>query len=442
MKPVRVLIFFLFLPLIFQKAGSIPRGGDTCALCAIVPHVAPGTPFYSLAKEFHRNRTASLPGPGSPGSYCYWEYDFDANAQVVNFWEALPSSRWALKILPFNYCTVWVAEFHFDLKKNSQPPKQDTLEIQIQEANSPYSLIYKTIFLINPNNIEPLYPLYPPLGAPYSTGNPIVNTKRYFLLTAKFRGPAIDSVKWFFKSPSLNPTSYRFTNNTTLQSASQAVGQSVDLYWGAEICAHVPLPVELEAFRAERGADRVHLSWETAAEMNNYGFRIQRATARDGPWEERGFVPGKGTSGARQQYEFVDPSDGESGSASAGGAAWYRLVQMDYDGTAEEYPPLLVGAGDTPEGFALLQNFPNPFGPSSVSGSSVTTFQYSLPWETDVELTVSDAFGRRVAALDAGRKMGGIHSVQWRARDLPSGTYFVRLNAGSLSLTRKFILLR
>ncbi len=441
MKNASFILLCLALSLT-AAAAAPPAGGGKCELCAIVPRVTPGTPFYSLAKEFHRASAATLPGPGSPGSYCYWHYDYDINASVVNFWEALPSSRWALKIMPFNYCTVWVAEFHFDIKKNSLAPKQDTLEVQVQEANSPYSLIFKQIFLINPNQIESLYPLYPPLGAPYSTGYPIVNTKRYFLLTAKFRGPSIDSVKWFFKSPSQNPSSYRFVNNTTLQSASQAVGQSVDLYWGAEICAHVPLPIELTAFSAERHPGDVLLSWETAAEVNNYGFRIQRAPARAGPWEDRGFVPGKGNSAVRQTYSFDDLFDPARSADDAGQDFWYRLVQMDYDGSQEEYTPLLVAAAASAEGIALGQNYPNPFGASSASGSAVTTFQYSLPDEKEVELTVSDAFGRTLAILEKGRKNGGTHAVQWMARDLAAGTYFIRLTAGTAALTRKFILLR
>src|SRR4030042_1154547 len=77
--------------------------------------------------------------------------------------------------------------------------------------------------------------------------------------------------------------------------------------------------------------------------------------------------------------------------------------------------PLLHGpvmsAGETsdlPHAFALGQNFPNPFNPS-------TTINYELPRASHVTLTVYDVLGREVATLVNEVTQPGAYSVQWDA---------------------------
>jgi Secretion system C-terminal sorting domain len=86
--------------------------------------------------------------------------------------------------------------------------------------------------------------------------------------------------------------------------------------------------------------------------------------------------------------------------------------------------------------FALLQNFPNPFNPS-------TMIRFNTPSRENVTLTVFDLLGREVATLVDRVVDPGEHTVVFSAWDyhLSSGTYFYRMTAGSFSQTRKFILL-
>ena len=78
--------------------------------------------------------------------------------------------------------------------------------------------------------------------------------------------------------------------------------------------------------------------------------------------------------------------------------------------------------GTLPGRYALDQNFPNPFNPSTV-------IRYHLPDESLVSLRVFDLLGREIATLVDGVVSAGSHSVTWNAASLGSGVYFARLTA-------------
>jgi len=102
-------------------------------------------------------------------------------------------------------------------------------------------------------------------------------------------------------------------------------------------------------------------------------------------------------------------------------------------------PRTVVGVNEVSEGipkkFALYQNFPNPFNPSS-------TIIYDLPKSSFATLIVYDILGREIALLLNGKQVAGTHQVIWDARGLPSGVYFYRLTAGNFIETKKLMLLK
>ncbi len=89
--------------------------------------------------------------------------------------------------------------------------------------------------------------------------------------------------------------------------------------------------------------------------------------------------------------------------------------------------------------FDLMQNFPNPFNPS-------TTIKYSIPSPLNVTLTVYDVLGRKVATLVNGKQPPGQYSIHFDALSatggLPSGIYFYKLKAGNLRKVRKMLLIK
>ena len=207
-----------------------------------------------------------------------------------------------------------------------------------------------------------------------------------------------------------------------------------------------PLPVELISFTAENINNAVQLHWQTATELNNYGFELERKNPQlpEGEeWVEIGFVPGHGNSNSSKSYEFTDTNPPQ-------GNLVYRLKQIDTDGTWE-YFQLTVEINSTvssivsprpPAEFSLSQNYPNPFNPS-------TTIQYGIPAvETShaaslhVKLIVFDILGQEISTLVNEQQKPGEYSIKFDASGLPSGIYFYKLCAGKFKVSRKLILLK
>ena len=102
-----------------------------------------------------------------------------------------------------------------------------------------------------------------------------------------------------------------------------------------------------------------------------------------------------------------------------------------------------------PESFALLQNFPNPFNPS-------TTISFNISEGSAVSVEVFSLLGQRIRTLVEGSMSAGRQSVTWDGRSdtgipVSSGTYILRMesrplsesaSSGRLIQTRRMMLLR
>lgn len=85
--------------------------------------------------------------------------------------------------------------------------------------------------------------------------------------------------------------------------------------------------------------------------------------------------------------------------------------------------------------FALSNNYPNPFNPT-------TKIYYSLNEASFVTLKVFDILGREVTTLVNEIKSSGKHEVEFDASELPSGTYIYKLTAGNYQTIRKMLLIK
>lgn len=88
-----------------------------------------------------------------------------------------------------------------------------------------------------------------------------------------------------------------------------------------------------------------------------------------------------------------------------------------------------------PTDYALYQNFPNPFNPT-------TEISYQLPSDGQVVLKVFDTLGREVATLVDGYRTAGRYTVTFDAAGLASGVYLYRLTAKNYTQVRKMIVTR
>jgi hypothetical protein len=108
------------------------------------------------------------------------------------------------------------------------------------------------------------------------------------------------------------------------------------------------LPVELSRFEGNTKGTFNELTWQTASEINNKGFEIERS--KDGVrFEKIGFVEGNGTSRTIQNYTFDDKKP-------FNGLSYYRLKQVDNNGDFEYSKIITV----TQKGKIEASVFPNP----------------------------------------------------------------------------------
>jgi hypothetical protein len=97
-------------------------------------------------------------------------------------------------------------------------------------------------------------------------------------------------------------------------------------------------------------------------------------------------------------------------------------------------------AMNLPKEFALSQNMPNPFNPSTV-------LSYALPKDAKVNLAVYNVLGQHVATLVDDFQRAGNQTVTWdgtdvRGNQVSSGVYFYKLRAGDFTDTKKMLLLK
>ena len=89
-----------------------------------------------------------------------------------------------------------------------------------------------------------------------------------------------------------------------------------------------------------------------------------------------------------------------------------------------------------PDEYALEQNHPNPFNPS-------TTIEFSLPEDvSNARLTIYDALGQRISQLVNTSLVAGKYSYQWDARNVASGMYIYELRANKFVSIKKMIFLK
>ncbi|RYF90579.1 MAG: choice-of-anchor D domain-containing protein [Chitinophagaceae bacterium] len=110
-----------------------------------------------------------------------------------------------------------------------------------------------------------------------------------------------------------------------------------------------PLPVTLVYFNASNAGRYSRLVWETATEINNKGFEIQRSINGSNAWETIGYVPGTNiTNGSKYSFNDLAPLKGIN---------TYRLNQLDFDGRSSLSK---IEAVDFAGNDVLISVYPNP----------------------------------------------------------------------------------
>lgn len=172
-----------------------------------------------------------------------------------------------------------------------------------------------------------------------------------------------------------------------------------------------PLPVELTYFDAQLANDKVKLLWETASELNNDFFTIEKSSDLT-HFYEVDIIQGKGTTNEKSEYLTFDHNPWA-------GTSYYRLKQTDYDGTTNYSRLVKVDYDRKSE--RSLKLFPVPS-----DGRGITLSIMDVPDIESASLSITDLQGRTVY-----QNVVNTQSPEIRLdfqRKLSRGVYLVKIN--------------
>lgn len=195
------------------------------------------------------------------------------------------------------------------------------------------------------------------------------------------------------------------------------------------------LSICLSAFEATAYKGKVRIYWRTESEVDNAYWFIERNIDREGDWENIVSIPGQGTKPTPTEYSYIDKDIGRDG------RYYYRLLSVDVNGDRETYGPVSATVqGNIPRLYALHNVYPNPF-------SKQLLIRYDIPKSSYVSLRVYNIAGQVIRTLVNGKVKADYYSIVWDGRndmdrEVGYGVYFLRMDAGSFTKTRKLLLVR
>jgi hypothetical protein len=187
------------------------------------------------------------------------------------------------------------------------------------------------------------------------------------------------------------------------------------------------LPVELLFFEAHRlNKNEVQLNWATDSELNNQGFDVERMLDTETEFRAIGWVDGAGNSTSLLHYSLDDLNPHQ-------GISYYRLKQIDFDGSYA-YSPIRAVAGSESNNGSTIQIYPVP-----TKDHLIIDFS---SWEnnnTDAVLKIVDVHGRVLVMKKITIQQNSLLRID-EVRNFPSGAYFVLIENGqTYELVRKII---
>ena len=169
------------------------------------------------------------------------------------------------------------------------------------------------------------------------------------------------------------------------------------------------LPIELLRFEASYQAKDVLLEWETAMEINNDRFEVERSV--DGlDFRKIGLIQGQGTTTTSQAYSFVD----EEAYFLESSVFYYRLKQVDTDGQYTYSSIKVVKITRTKRGIYL---YPNPV-------ENELTIRFSDASQEERSVSVLNSLGQVLLYFD---EIPSQFETTFDLGELPSGNYWVKV---------------
>ncbi|MFC7668362.1 hypothetical protein ACFQT0_13980 [Hymenobacter humi] len=237
-------------------------------------------------------------------------------------------------------------------------------------------------------------------------------------------GTRFQSLTWLVDSPG-TITEVRVTGADS--SSFNPATKQVNVYRSL-VQQGPPLPVQLTAFTARRESAGVRLDWRTASELNAKQFEVQRSA--DGrSFTSVGTVPSAGTSSSPRTYAYLDAS------VPPATNWYYRLLQIDNDGTRAYGPVVQVAAGAALA--AQVRVAPNP----AHAGDGLTATVDNCEGKT-LLLQLLDATGRVVLAQPSKPTVAQHQVTLALPGGIGAGVYTLRVVGAGLPLQTHVMLTR
>jgi len=183
------------------------------------------------------------------------------------------------------------------------------------------------------------------------------------------------------------------------------------------------LPVELISFKGTEKGCAIELDWSTASEENNSHFILSQST--DGVrFTAFAKVDAAGNSSIRNNYKYTHKNLIDN-------QVYYRLTQVDFDGTTTHFPIIVLSTDCRAENEVLL--FPNPIG---VNSGNLTMKFYTEFDKIDIE--VIDLLGKVVKRVVKDSNPG-FNTVLIDTESLPVGTYLIKERESKI--TKRFVIM-
>lgn len=199
------------------------------------------------------------------------------------------------------------------------------------------------------------------------------------------------------------------------------------------------LPVELVSFTASATDKWIVLTWQTASEIENMGFIIERSTADEpfveiASWRDNPMLKGKGNSSSMSQYTFTDENVENKKTYT------YRLSDVSFGGLRTVLATITARTVPMISELVLFNSYPNPF-------NSSTMIRFQNPSARKVHLAIYNILGEKIKTLCNGRFDKGEHRFLWDGKDgrgqvVSSGIYLLRLEADGATRLKKLTFVR
>ncbi len=207
--------------------------------------------------------------------------------------------------------------------------------------------------------------------------------------------------------------------------ASSTISFSEQIVTLGSIDAANPLPVELTEFNGVNQDGYNKLYWITASEVNNDFFELERSSDGES-FASIGTVQGKGTVSNESRYTFMDnePYFGNN---------YYRLKQVDFNGSFEYSKVLLVKNETVRKAFAISA-YPNP----TSAGANKFTIRAIKDNEFVATVLIRDMAGRVISSYLLGNEMDTTQEVELKG--MPSGIYLIEMNQGQKRVVDRLVI--